>query len=45
MRRILVWGLELLMYYVLWLVLVKPMVAYYMLLAQQMSDMMTFYGN
>ena len=44
MRRMMGWGMELLVYYVLWLVLVKPMVVYYAYMAKMMKDFLAFYG-
>ncbi len=44
MRRVLVWGMELGVYYVLWLMLVKPMVVYYADMAKMMKDFLAFYG-
>ena len=44
MRRVMVWGMELAVYYLLWLVLVKPLLAYYAYMARVMSDLFAFYG-
>ena len=44
MRRVMVWGMELLVYYVLWLVLVKPLLVYYASMARVINEMLALYG-
>ena len=44
MRRVMVWGMELAVYYFLWLVLVKPLLAYYVVMMQEMQALLMYYG-
>ncbi len=45
MRRVMVWGMELAVYYLLWLVLVKPLLVYYVIVIRQMQELLTYYGG
>ena len=45
MRRVMVWGMELAVYYLLWLVLVKPLLVYYVVMMQEMRELLTYYGG
>ncbi len=44
MRRVMVWGMELAVYHLLWLVLVKPLLAYYVVVIRQMQELLAYYG-
>ncbi len=44
MRRVMVWGMELAVYYLLWLVLVKPLLVYYACMARVINEMLALYG-